>query len=104
SLILVVRTPTPDRIAAMLPGTVARVNATVPVTKIRSMHDVIAEYNSGPRTTSWLFSAFAVLALLLGAIGIYSLISYSVTARTREIGVRMALGAERNTLLRSVLG
>jgi putative ABC transport system permease protein len=82
-LILVARTPVPDRIAAALPGIVANVNSGVPITKIRTMRDVIAESNSSPRTTSLLFTAFSSLALVLGAIGIYSLISYSVTAQTQ---------------------
>jgi predicted permease len=102
-LILVVRTSAPEQLAAALPGIVAKVNSAVPVTKIRTMHDVIAEYNTAPRTTTWLFTTFSTMAMLLGAIGIYSLISYSVTARTQEIGIRMALGAERSEVLRQVL-
>jgi len=102
-LILVVRTAVPEQISAALPRLIAQINSTVPVTKIRTMKEVIAEYNSAPRTTSWLFTAFSVIALLLGAIGIYSLISYTVTAQTQEIGIRMALGAERGEVLRRIL-
>jgi putative ABC transport system permease protein len=102
-LILVIRTATPENVAGALRGVVAQINSTVPVTKIRTMHDVIDQYNSSPRTTSWLFTAFSTIALVLGAIGLYSLISYSVTAQTQEIGIRMALGAERGEVLRRVL-
>ena len=102
-LILIARTPAPEQFAAALPAIIARVNSTVPVTKIRTMHEVIADSNAAPRTTTWLFTAFSAIALLLGAIGIYSLISYSVSARTQEIGIRMALGAERSEVLRQIL-
>jgi predicted permease len=102
-LILVIRTTVPDQISVAIPRMVAQINSSVPVTKIRTMHDVIDEYNSAPRTTSWLFTAFSTMALILGAVGIYSLISYSVTAQTQEIGIRMALGAERGEVMRRVL-
>jgi ABC-type antimicrobial peptide transport system permease subunit len=70
---------------------------------MRSMDEVLADSVSTPRAVMWLFLSFAGLALSLGVIGIYSVMSYSVAQRTREIGIRMAMGAGRWHVLRIVL-
>lgn len=92
-----------NALAREIPAVVSRINASVPVTKIRSMDEVIHVSTQEPRSTMWLFTVLASLALALGLLGIYSVISYSVAQRTREIGIRMAMGAEKWDVLRMIV-
>src|SRR5205085_7709720 len=98
-LTLSIRSSNPAALMAALPRLVGGINAAVPVTEIATMPAMMSASIAAPRSTAWLFGAFSALAVLLGAIGVYSLISYAVAAQTREIGIRMALGADRASVL-----
>ena len=83
---------------------VASVNPNVPVGEVRRMETVVSASTSQSRSIMWLFVAFAGSALILAAIGVYGVVSFSAAQRTYEIGVRVALGATRSSVFGMVLG
>ncbi len=83
---------------------IAETNPDVPLSHIQTMEEVVQNSISEPRSSMWLLTSFALLALLLGAVGIYGVISYAVTRRVREIGIRMALGSSTFEIRNLILG
>jgi predicted permease len=79
-------------------------NKTITLSEVQTMDDVVAEANAQPRFYLYLLAAFAAVALMLAAVGIYGVMSHSVSRRTHEMAVRMALGAQRSEVMRMVVG
>jgi predicted lysophospholipase L1 biosynthesis ABC-type transport system permease subunit len=104
SLVVYARTAgDPKAVFAALRREVGALDPGLPITSLRTMEDRIDESLSAQRAMAALSAFFGILATLLAAIGLYGVMAYTVTRRTREIGIRLALGAGRASLLKLVL-
>ena len=103
SFSLMVRTKSePDSLGSVVRGVVSQLDTELPLSNLMSMAEVIDRQNTGDNFFARILAGFAVLALLLAAIGIYGLMAFTVGQRTHEIGIRMAVGAKNDDILRMI--
>jgi predicted permease len=101
---LVVRTTgDPTALIPTVKNTVWSIDANLPISEVLTMDGIVSDANAQPRFEMLLLSIFAVVALVMAAVGIYGVMSYSVSRRTHEIGIRISLGASRKDVFRLVV-
>ncbi|HXC42466.1 MAG TPA: ABC transporter permease [Candidatus Dormibacteraeota bacterium] len=103
-LTLVVRSSNPAALVPVIRGMVGSLDKNVALSEVQTMDQVVGEATAEPRFYLLLLATFAAVALTLAGVGIYGVMSYSVSRRTQEIGIRMALGAQPVQVIRMVVG
>ena len=94
----------PGRLGPAAVSVIRQIDPLLPVTAVRPLEDVFAESIARPRLTAVAMSVFAAAALLLAALGVYGIVAYSVAQRSREFGIRVALGAKPSQIIGMVVG